>query len=83
MESKSNEIERLTEKLKQMDIQVGELKTEVVDLNENIDSLSTENTIKKEIIDIKEHGFNALGIYFDTPERINCFLKILNEIHQY
>lgn len=37
--------------------------------------------IKKEIVDIKEHGFNALGIYFGTPERINQFLEILKEIN--
>lgn len=70
MESKSNEIERLTEKLKQMDIQVGELKTEVVDLNENIDSLSTENTIKEEIIEDQVEALNTAFYALGTKDEL-------------
>jgi chromosome segregation ATPase len=70
MESKNNEIVRLTEKLKEMDIVVGELKSEVTDLSENVDSLSVENKIKENIIEEKTTALNTAYYAVGTKDEL-------------
>jgi len=67
IEEKDAEIVVLKEDLAKVNVQVTDLTTKVVDLNANVDNLSTQNMERQQVIDAKTAELNTAYYIVSTP----------------
>ena len=67
IEEKDAEIVVLKEDLAKVNVQVTDLTTKVVDLNANVDNLSTQNLERQQVIDAKTAELNTAYYIVSTP----------------
>jgi hypothetical protein len=67
IEEKDAEIVQLKDDLAKVNVQVTDLTTKVVDLNANVDNLSTQNMERQQVIDAKTAELNTAYYIVSTP----------------